>query len=122
MRFLPMGAHMGNEDLEAMDHPVEVDAQHPVPILRGHLFDGRPVHGDARIGAEDMHMAKGVEGLLRRALQLLLDADVGLHGQRLRAQPVDLAQRLLQPLAPDVAQNDVHALPREGARHAKANA
>jgi hypothetical protein len=56
--------HMGQEDLQAVNKPLEVDADDPVPVGRGNLFD-RPRAGYAGIVAEDVDVAERRKGFCR---------------------------------------------------------
>ena len=64
MAVLAMRFHMRQEDLQPMDQPLEVDADHPIPVGRCDLFD-RAGAGDAGIVAEDVDVAEFGKSLSR---------------------------------------------------------
>ena len=53
-----------HEGDDAVDHPAEVDAEHPVPVLVGRVGDVVE-EVDAGVVAEDVHVAEGALGLVR---------------------------------------------------------
>ena len=113
MPFAAVAADQRQENLQPVDHAVEIDADIPLPLLRRQLGDRAAVDRDAGIVAGDMHLAERLDGGLSRAAHRGAVRHVGHDRDRLRAERAHLAERRIEPVAADVAQHDRHAFARE---------
>ena len=107
-------------------HPVhraeDIDAHQPIPLLARDLVRRTALQRHAGIVDADMDAAELVRDLPRGALDRIAVRNVERQGQRAHAQRGDLAGRALDPVALDVGQRDMDALPGECARDAEADA
>ena len=65
---IAMGQDQGQEGLEPVDDPHQVDAEHPVPVAVRHPVERHTGVADAGVVAEDVNGRKGRRDLLRRSL------------------------------------------------------
>src|SRR5581483_10136608 len=100
----------------------EVDREHLVPVLVGHLQDGL-VDRDARVVDEHVEPAMLLDHLLDSPPAVLGRADVAAMDAGVSAVLVQLANEVLRVVAaPQVAGGDDGALRGEAARNRRADA
>ena len=87
-----------NERIDAL----EVDADHVVPLLFGHFFDGQIFEvPDASVGNDDVEAAEARDGVIDEFLVGIVAADIGLEGFDARAVlPGFLLNQLRRLLSP----------------------
>jgi hypothetical protein len=69
-------AQVGQEELAAVDHPMEVHTEHPVEIFEGHLLEAAP-GSHTSIVHQDLHTTVGLHDLVRQRLHPVAVAHVG---------------------------------------------
>ena len=113
--------HPGHEGLDAVDHPPQVDAEHPFPVLVPGLLQGPP-DGHPGVVAQHVHRAEAGEGLVRQGAHRRQGGHVGGHGQGFGARGGDLFFRVPQWPGFDIRQHQFHAPPGQGQRQRPADA
>ncbi len=82
-----------------VDQALEVEVDHPVPLLGGRVLDRAEQHL-AGVVDDDVEAAQLVDGAVDRGDRLLLVGDVGLDRQRGVTGAADLGGQPLQPFEP----------------------
>ena len=104
-----------------VDQALEVEVDHPVPLLGGGVLD-RPQQHLAGVVDEDVEAAELVDGALDRGDRLLLVGDVGLDRQRGVTVATDLGGQPLQPFQPPGRDRDFGSVGRQRSRRRLADA
>ena len=121
MAALTVIADAADEGLHAVDHALQVDAEHPVPVVEGALVE-RAAGADAGVVAHQVHVAETILGAAGGVLHRVAVGDVELERQHLGAARFELGCRGGERLGLDVGEHDAHSLAGEDARHAEADA
>ena len=121
MPALAMRTDMRQENLHAIDDAHHIDGDGPFPVARLHRADGA-ARADARIVADHMHLAEGVERSLRRALDRCPLRHVAVHAFSLDLAFAQIFQRHAKIVLVDIGKHHIHARRAESPRHRKANA
>ena len=96
------GGGLGTEKDAAQVHP-----DHPVPLLRGHLRDGKAAHQAREIDLV-IKLSIGVHGALHHGGDALLVAHVHPYGQRFLAFGLQLGGEGLRVILPEIGDHDLN--------------
>ena len=84
--------HDRNERTDPVNHPHEIDGQHPIPVVQSGLPARHTRLGNAHAGvvANHVNSTEGLQGLESECFHLLGLRHVGLHTQDLGARALKL--------------------------------
>jgi hypothetical protein len=116
-----VAADVRQEAADAVQHPHQVDVEHPAPIVERDVVDAA-AGGDPGIVADHMDIAEGPIGGLRRALDAQGIGHVAIYAAHARANIAQALDRRRQRLGLDVGQHHVHAGLRKGPAERQADA
>ncbi len=114
--------HVPHRRAPRVEHAVEIDSQHSVPLVGGEVDERRVVAADPRVGEARVDLPEGVDGRGERRLDLRLVPDVALQGQHLGAVPAELLGRGLVLGLVGAPDRDVGPLRRQPVGHAEPDA
>jgi hypothetical protein len=106
---------VGEGSVGGVDQALEVEVDHPVPLLGGRVLDRAQQHL-AGVVDEDVEPPQLLDGAVDRGNGLLLVGDVGLDRQGGVALAANLCREALQPLEPAGRHRDFGPLFRQRAR------
>ena len=121
MAFVLLLEHDRQENTDAVYDAPEVDPEHPLPVGEGAFPEGPARTADARVVADDVHRAEGLERLLRELLHLLRLRDIGADGKHRRAPLAHLRVGLIEGALFNIRQNNLHAFGGEALGKAAAD-
>ena len=113
--------HYRQEDPDAVYDSPEVDPEHPLPVGKCAFPDGPARTPDARVVADDVHRAEGLERLLRELLHLLRLRDVGADREHRRAPLAHLGVGLIEGALFHIREHDLHTFGRKALGEAAAD-
>ena len=96
-----------------MDDTEQVDADDPLEVAKRELRDRQPSTPDARVVAQQVHVAEPLERLGGERVHIGFEARVGRDGDHLGTGGRDLLGGLLQHRTFDVGEHEAHAFRRE---------
>jgi hypothetical protein len=96
------------EDLRAVHDAHEVHADHPLPIGLGNGAE-LPAHTDARVVADDVHLAECRDRRTRRVLDARAARDVALHALGCDAAGSQTGERRIEIVLVDAREHHPHA-------------
>ncbi len=118
--------HVRDEDLTAVEHAVEIDAQHPVPRAVGYfpaatdravgVESGVVETGHAGVVAEDVDVAELGDGLVSQVLQRLAAHRVDDDAEHVAFFLAKLLHLNVERVLLDIGENHVHTLGGEAPR------
>jgi hypothetical protein len=114
MPLFAMRLHVRQENFDALHRAHEVDADDPAPVAQRHAL-GEASARDARVVAEDMHLAKGGHRLRGGALKRLAARNVAHRAFDAWAMIGETCKSRRQRWLLDVGEHDVHAFGKERA-------
>ena len=110
------------EHADAVEHPLDVDAEDPPHVIGAEAVGRRPPRADTGVVEQQLDGSEGRPGLVRQVLQVLFACHVDLRGQSLYAENLDLTGDALRGVQLQVGDRDVRALSGEGQRDRAADA
>ena len=110
-----------DEGAYAVHHAVQVDAEHPVPVVVGHLVDAAS-DGDAGVVAHHVHVAETRFRRRRRRRHVVAVGYIHLQREKLGVARLELVPGGIECRLFDVGDHYLHAGRGERPRHGEADA